>query len=489
MRFDLTITLVTALILGGCGGGVGGTGGNGGGGDGGGNGGVGGTGVVSLGTVTKAEPTAITVNGTAYQVTAETQVSIDANNAAVTDLQPGMVVEVDAYKYLEPLVTEAEKITYKNSLTGPISKINADCGSMFVLGQLVEADSHTLPALTRGLCDFGIGQLVEISGFISDPVANSIRATFIRVKAPSEQISVSGSISSVSAPQKLFVIGALTIDYGGAIFEPLGAVPEAGKFVRVEGISTGLDTLTATEVEVTTTGLGGAAGTEAEVTGFISDLSGSTFSVNSQAVDASKAKVSPATAVLANGVKVEVHGKLNAKGVIDAIEIEVKVTSPINIQSSVEAIDANGLTLLGTPILVNDATVFKNESGSSAPIKLSDIRPNDQITVSCYRDAQGNLVASKVELKKPSAKFVVEGEVIGVQPAGNSFSMIPDLNITVVIDPASTEIKGKDEHSTSAVEFLAQLHSGARVKAEGVHGAGTTLDARSGKVELKDGND
>ena len=102
---------------------------------------------------------------------------------------------------------------------------------------------------------------------------------------------------------------------------------------------------------------------------------------------------------------------------------------------------------------------------------------------------RANPVASKVELKKPSAKFVVEGEVIGVQPAGNSFSMIPDLNITVVIDPASTEIKGKGASIPRVRWDFAQLHSGARVKAEGVHGAGTTLDARSGKVELKDGND
>ena len=447
---------------------------------------MGGTGVVSLGTVTQAGPAAVTVNTTSFQVTANTKVTINAVPAQVTDLQPGMVVEVEAYKYPNTHVTEAEKISYKNILTGPISTISANCGSMIILGQTIEADSHTLPTLMRGLCDFSVGQLVEISGFVSNPVTNSVLATFIRLKGPSHNISVSGNIASVLPPQKSFTIGALTIDYSGAVLKPSGATPVVGKFAQVEGIATGPDTVTASEVEISSTGYVGVEGTEAEVSGFISNLSGFNFSVNGQAVNASAATISPATASLADGAKVEVHGTFNGVGVIKATEIEIKPSSPINIESTVEATSASGLTLLGTPILVTGATTFVDQSGLASALKLSDINLNDQITVSCYRNAAGNLVASKVVLRNPSGKFVVEGEVVSVQPGLNKFSMIQDVNIIVLIDSNHTEIKSDAGPSVSATEFLAQLHIGSRVKAEGVRGIGKTLDATSGKVELKD---
>jgi Domain of unknown function (DUF5666) len=182
---------------------------------------------------------------------------------------------------------------------------------------------------------------------------------------------------------------------------------------------------------------------------------------------------------------VEVHGKFNTQSVIDAAEIEIKPTSPINIQSNVETISANGLTLSGIAVLVNDSTVFENESTNTTKLKLSDIRPNDQISISCYRDANGNLVARKVELKNPSTKFTIEGDVVSVQPTSYSFSILEGLDIVVVIGNL-TEIKSKNGPTLSPEEFLALLHPGSRVKAEGVRGSTKSLDATSGKVEVKD---
>lgn len=382
LRVDLVAPLLTIILLAGCGGGVGGTGGgDAGGGTGG--GGAGGTGVVSQGTISKAEPASLTVNGTAYQITASTTVTVDAQPARVTDLQPGMFVEIGAYKYTESHLSEAKTITYKNTLTGPISSINANCASMIVLGQTVEADNNTLPALINGLCDYNPGQMVEVSGFISDPMANSVLATFIRLKSASQKINVSGAISNVLVEQKIFVVGALTIDYANAKIEPAGATPAIGQFAQVRGIATSPDTLSATEVEITTQGLGGAPGIEAEVSGFISNLSGKTFTINGQAIDSSHAKVSPATTLLANGLKVDVHGKLSVIGVIDATEIEVEPTSPSNIQSTVEATNAAGLTLLGKPILVNNKTILFDKRWTRPTLKLTDIQSNDQIAVSC----------------------------------------------------------------------------------------------------------
>ena len=310
-----------ALILVGCGGGVGGTGGGGGGDGSGGGGGVGGTGVVAMGAVSKTEPATLTVNGTAFQITADTKVLIDAQPAQVTDLQLGMVVEIDAYKDTTTAIIEAEVISYKNALTGPISTINPDCRSMVVLGQTVKVNTHTLPSLTHGLCDFGVGQIVEVSGYVIDPGTNSILATFIRAKAPSQHSNVSGIVAGLSIPQKIFLIGALTVDYAGATVEPVGATLAAGQRVEVKGIITGVDAITATEIEIHAQGLGGTSGTEIEVTGFVRNLNGSNFTVNGQAVNGGAATISGA---LSNGVAVHVHGKLDANDAVIATEIEVK---------------------------------------------------------------------------------------------------------------------------------------------------------------------
>lgn len=84
---------------------------------------------------------------------------------------------------------------------------------------------------------------------------------------------------------------------------------------------------------------------------------------------------------------------------------------------------------------------------------------------------------------------MIEGEVVSVQPEQNSFSMIRDFNIVVVIDPTQTEIKSEDGGSVSAGEFFTRLRPGSRVKAEGLRGVGTTLDAKSAKVALKSRDD
>lgn len=482
---SLFLLILVAQAIPGCGGGVGGTGGGGGGDGGGGGGGVGGTGIVAMGAVKSAGPTAVTVNNTAYQVTAKTKVTFGAQPVPVTDLQPGMVVEVGAYKYTDTQITEAETITYNDALTGPITSIAANCSSMIVLGQTVEVDSYTLPTLTNGLCDFTAGQVVEISGYISDVAANIIRASFIRLKSTLAPINVSGTIASVSIPQKTFVIGGITIDYASAVVEPIGTVPEGGRFVRVTGISTTSDTITATKIEFETHVTGGEAGREAEVTGFVSALSGFNFNVNGRAIDASRAKISPTNTVLANGLKVEVHGKISAQSIIVATEIEVKPAEPIKIQSTLETTSAKGFTLLGVPILINDSTLFENDSATTSKTTLSDLNASDQVSVSCYRDDAGNLIASKVTLKNPNTKVSIEGEVVGSEPGNSSFVIIGELNFVVVIGER-TQMKNKNGAISTAAEFLASLHPGTRVKVEGIKGVGKSIDAKNGNAEIKD---
>ncbi len=318
------------IVLAGCGGGggvvasggVGGTGGGAGGGAGG-NGGVGGTGVVALGAISGFG--SVVVNGTHFDVTAQTQIKIDdEDTASAEDLELGMVVEIVAYQDTNTGVTKAQSITYQGNVTGPIGAIDSGCRSMTVLSQTVQIDAQTQPPLVNGVCDFAAGEVVEVSGLVSNASANSIRATLIRRKSAGAPLKLSGELSSLDAAQQTFEIGSLTVLYAGASIEPAGVVLAPGMQAEVSGSLTAPDRLAATSVKVVPMSSVPRAGTEAEIQGFLENLNGRTFTVNGQVIDATSASIEPINAQFAVGLKVEVEGKFDDRGVVVAKKVSVE---------------------------------------------------------------------------------------------------------------------------------------------------------------------
>lgn len=490
----LAIHLIVSATLVSCGGGggqvassgVGGTGGGAGGGDGGGNGGVGGTGIVALGSI--AGFGSVIVNGTHFEVTRDTKIRVNDNNAAtVSDLKLGMVVAVDAYQDTETQKTEAKTITYRSNVTGPIGQIAPGCKSMTVLGQIIEADSNTLPALSRGLCDFTQNEVVEVSGLVTDTKGNTIRATLIqRQTAPPTQ-SLSGQISSIDPRQRTFVVGGLSVYFGIAEIKPAGTTLHQGDHVSVTGTETMPGRLTAATVIVAQSGLGAGIGDHAEIEGFVTDLDADTFRVNGQSVEVSAAVIEPTGAELRDGQRVEVEGKVDSRGVVVAQRIEIKSEAMLIIEGTVDGTAPDSITILGQMVFVASSTEFVDKSRlQHTGFRLSDINVYDHLVVTCYRTSRGKLVASKVERRDSNDRVVVEGPVESTNATANTFTIAYDNPITIFVSSNHTEFWNVESAHITAAEFFAVTDKGLRVKVVGIRAFDTNaIDATNGIVEIK----
>jgi Domain of unknown function (DUF5666) len=338
LALQAALATLSCCLVGGCGGGgqvtgtgvqvasggVGGTGGGGGQGTGGG-GGVGGTGVVALGPLAKTQANQIAVNGTTFDTTTATQVRIDDATTTAAALEDGMLVLVAGHKDQPAQNFQAQTVTYRSNVRGPVESIAPNCASMVVLGQPVLVNANTKPALKQGTCDFTLGEILDVNGLVTDKQSNKVLATFVRRNAAPGAFEVAGTIASASPPNKTFVIGTLTVEYEEAEIIPQGSVPAAGSNVLVRGEAASPGTLKALKVEISNPNLGGSAGTEAHLDGFVSGLSGSKFNVSGQAVDASAAVLDSHGLSLANGRRVEIEGKFDAHGVVIATKVEIKL--------------------------------------------------------------------------------------------------------------------------------------------------------------------
>lgn len=159
-----------------------------------------------------------------------------------------------------------------------------------------------------------------------------------------------------------------------------------------------------------------AAGGEFEVTGLVSNLSGTTFQINDLVVDFSGAQQLdnfPA-GTPEDGQLVEAKGSLGASGELLATRVEFKGNDlladegdRIEIEGFITRFaSAADFDVDGVPVSTSGATVYEN--GSEADLAL-----NRKVEVEGTLDANGVVVAAKVEFKR--ANFIrIEGLVEAV---------------------------------------------------------------------------
>lgn len=160
---------------------------------------------------------------------------MDHSNAKDRDIfRVGMVVTL----HHSSQDNNASEIDYEANLQGPVaSKVAGSAMTIRVLGRAVILDD---PAFFNSL---GIGNVVEVSGFIDD--LGRIRATFVEVKHLSpmagEEFESQGYISGLVPSDHLFQLGALpdgsggtvTVSYTPGAVEDLPAGPANGMYVQV----------------------------------------------------------------------------------------------------------------------------------------------------------------------------------------------------------------------------------------------------------------
>ncbi len=422
----------------------------------------------------------VIVNGVTFD-TSSTVFDIDGSTGTQSDLAVGQVIVVKGTFGNDPTMATADSISYDDAVEGPITAIDLTAGTFMVLGQLLLVDAETSfdsgidPASLDGL---NVGDVVEVSGFfLAD---GSIEATRIELKAAGGKFELTGTVSKTTATT--FEINGFVVDYSAAMLEdfPTGA-PENGQRVESKGDTLGAaGELLATRVKFRGGDLG-SDGDHAELEGFITRFDAATpndFDVEGRPVmtNAQTVYENGTSADLALNVKVEVEGDIDANGVLIADTVEFQTSGSIRIESLVEAVAADQLTVLGIVIGVNASTRYEDKSSTNLEVfSLADVSVGDYVEIRGFL-AGADVVATRLERDDDRGDVALRGVVDSI--ADPAFTI---LGATVLTDAAATDFKDTDGTSIGSAAFFAQA-MGQLVEAVGTL-SGSSIVAAEVKFE------
>lgn len=281
------------------------------------------------------------------------------------------------------------------------SGVVTNLGSTFTLGALaVDASQATLLPADTTLANGQTVTLLALPTSLQSPTPSTwqLTAAQVRVQAvrdPTLERRVSGSVSQLNVQARTFNLAGFTVSYGSASVSPIGTALADGLYAVVRATAAADGTLVATSVTVRDAG----SDSEAELLGNITayNAGSSQFVVRGVAIDASTALLEgcPASG-LANGLFVQVDGRVSATGVVaKSVHCED--------EPSGATVEREGVASAVNPV----AKIFTlTTSGGSISVQWSDITYFQGVTTSTLPgarvEAEGNfvngvLVATKIE--------------------------------------------------------------------------------------------
>jgi len=452
------------------------------------------TAVTSTGVMTKGS---VILNGTHFE-SAAASVTDDRGRTAA-QLDNGMVIKLRG-RSDDGISGVADRIDIGNEVRGTIQSIDATATPQrfTIAGLVVLVDDQTVYANLSGFGALAVAQRVEVHG-LRDSLG-LLHATRVEtVGAQDGPDEVRGAVSNVLAAMDQFTLnGTITVSYAGATFAPAGAseaMLTAGRVVEVRGTLSG-SLFAATQVDIEDMEDGpfdGNPNEQHDVEGFISGFTvhPGEFQVNGQTVRTTAATLfdGGAAADLANDVKVEVDGVLDAQMVLVATKVKFERTRVI-LQGLVTSVDlpTRVLVLMGRPVQANDLTRIdaRPASGGGHSESLADVTAG----VDCV-DARGHMegtifVAERIRELNQCNADVVQANVTGKDEALGLLSffnggLVASLPVTAQYSDASSAAV------TRAVFFglvspAGATRQGTLVKLRGAFAAGT-LTVEEAEIE------
>jgi hypothetical protein len=417
--------------------------------------------VVSRGIITGFG--SVYVNEVRYH-TKGTKFRIDDDNGNESELKVGMIVTVKGSSQGDG-EGHADSIVYDNELKGPVSAIdNSDPTRkiLTILGQAVLVTADTTIDDDNGLTfdNIAVSDVLEVSAYVTD---TGFTATHIEKQDNASKIEIKGHIKNLTPNS--FTIGGFAVSYidGTTKLDDISALAE-DLFVEVKGqLDVAGTTLIASKIEGEDEGFEDDVD-EAEIKGIISayNIADDTFMLQGQKVDASDAKLEPASLVLANGVTVEVEGYVSGV-VLIADEVEQK-GHKIKIQATLSAVD----TLAGTvsfnfnatdvTVRVNAGTEIEDDNTGN-DLLLADLSVGNFVEMEGYAESLG--VINAVEIKR----FVDPDEIRIVAPLEgfDEIAMSVDL-LGIEFDLTAAGFEDGNNNSLLASEFFDALVVGDFIK-------------------------
>ncbi|QOF80474.1 DUF5666 domain-containing protein [Variovorax sp. 38R] len=339
----------------------------------------------------------IILNGLRYDTDTATITIEDA-----TALQIGMSARVAGK--VDPDFTRgiATQVVSAAELRGAVSRIDVGTGSFVVMGISVSIDAATVWADANGLASVVDGSLIQVWGLPGAP--GTLRATRVQTAPTLTAPLVTGAIQNLDATNRTFMLGQLTVSYGGASFAGIDASSLAnGVIVRARGTAAPLGSaFTATKVEGWYA-IPVSNGIALQLAGVITDFaSRGAFEVLGTPVDATNAQITGGpVGSLGNGVKVEVDGFMSG-GVLVVKKLRIRHVPGTGGPASFTLIGAIGsyqspayFRVQGQPVDASGpGTVFEN--GTAA-----NLANGQRVTVVGDRVLDGVLIAQRVTFTTP----------------------------------------------------------------------------------------
>jgi hypothetical protein len=410
--------------------------------------------VVSRGIITGFG--SVYVNEIRYH-TDSTNFMIDDEDGDESDLGIGMIVTVTG-SLLDNGEGSADSIVYDNELKGPVSDIVADPAdasrkTLTILGQAVLVTADTAIDDDGGLTfdTIALNDVLEVSGYVT---ATGFTATHIEKQDNDLNIEIKGHIEDLGLDS--FTIGGFDISYTGSTeLDDIGVLSD-GLFVEVKGQLDGTGTtLIASKIEGENEGLGDDIN-EAEIKGVISDYDavGNSFMLQGQMIDATSARLEPASLVLADGITVEAEGYME-NGVLIADEVKQK-GNKVKIQASLSAVDAVAGTVsfnfnaTDITIRINTGTEIEDDITDNN-LMLADLSAGNFVEMEGFAEGPG--VVNAVEVKR------VDPDEIRIEAALENFdpSAMTVALLGVEFDLTAATFEDGNDNDLSATAFFNAL--------------------------------
>lgn len=406
------------------------------------------------------------VDGVEYDVSGASILN-DGVGITQADLAPGQVVSVggtvDADGHHDATI-----VTYRATLRGPVDVIYSGERRIGALGQIIQVNDATVLAGIATAGDFAIGDTAEVSGYrTADGV---IVASFLGKRAGGTT-QLRGQVSGLDTANDTFVIEGETIDFTGATVTPSGQSLAEGDFVVVQGTHAGT-TLTATEVAIDD-GFGavdnGVTTADVSIRGLVDTVAAGSFTVGAHviATNGSTTYEDGAAADLAPGAGVHVDGARQADGSIVATHVafDPDPDSQGQLLGVVEATSADGLTVMGVPLVARTSTVYRDPRDETVTFGLGDVAVGDRVQAG-FNTRDGVLELSLLERVDPGAPSQATGQV-------DTFDATAKTMVIGGVDiDASTASFTSDGDPVDATAFFADLSAGDRVLARGTFAGG-----------------
>lgn len=418
----------------------------------------------------------LTVGGFTFLVTGATEIEGDDGDIGFEDLAVGQFVEVEGF-YTADGTLVAEEIEVEDGgdddgdeveVEGLITALADDgltVGGLFFLvtdATEIEGDDGDI-----AFEDLAVGQFVEVEGHYD--ASGDLIADEIEVEDDGDD---DGDDSDIEVEGTIDALGASTVTVGSYTFlvtegteiegeddsDLTFADLAVGQFVEVEGAYGSDGTLFAIEIEVED-----FDDDEIEVEGAIEALGdasitvlGLTFGVTDATIIRRDDDDEPILFTdLTVGLHVEVHGR-EESGTLIARRIEVDDDfdddGEVEVKAVLDSVGDDVIVVLSRPFLVFPTTVIRDNDDD--PIALGDLAAGDVVEVDARLDADGTLVALRIE-REDDAPNRIELEA-AVTAVGTTTLEV--LGVSFLVDDA-TVITDDDDPAT-----LADILPGQRVE-------------------------